>query len=117
MTSAFLNEFKKVVDLTGKQGNTGLRSQANEVFNEFVHAEKFPSVGSCLKYKMSKVQGCIEDQDVDANFCTTILILQNTLTGRLQVKDNNLPESLEPGDVVFIDPTAIHWVTKTAREK
>ena len=82
MTSAVLNEFKNVVDLTGKQGNTGLRSQVNEVFNEFVHAEKFTSAGSYLKYKMSKVQGCIEDRDVDANFCTTILILQSTLTGR-----------------------------------
>ena len=117
VTIAVLNDFKKAADLTGKKGSIGLRSELNEVFNEFVYTEKVPSDGSSLKYEAPKVQGCIEHRDVDSNFCTAILILHENLAGRLQVRDSSLPESSELGDVVLMDPTAINWFTKIAREK
>ena len=93
------------------------RSDKRQVFNEFVHAEKVPSACSYLNYEASKVQECIEYHDVGATFCTAIIILQDSLTDSLQEKDYNLPESLEPGDVVFMDRIAILWLTEEAREK
>ena len=117
VTSAVPKEFKNVVGLTGKKENIGLRSNLNELFNGFVHAEKVTSLCSYLEYEESKFQECSEHRDVDATFCTAILILQDTLTGHSQVKDSNLKSSLETGCVVSMDHTATQRVTKADLEK
>ncbi len=46
-----------------------------------------------------------------------MLIVQDSLRGRFQVKNTNLSEWFHPGDVIFMDPSQIHWVNSCAREE
>ena len=116
LSSAILEEYKRVMDNTGKKADIEYRHEVKEVFIEFVEANKVPSLVTYLKYEANKVQGCIEHRDADSIFCTAILIVQESRVGNLHVKNHNLPETLQAGDVVFMDPRIIHWVEKSARE-
>ena len=50
-------------------------------------------------------------------FGTIVIILQDTKVGRLHVDGLDLPEIMEPGDVIVIDPTCYHKVQSALRER
>lgn len=94
-----------------------LKRERIEVFKKFAGEKKVPSVVSYLKYEIGKEQGTVKHQDVDATFCTALLYISDTSTGRLHCENTDLPEIFNPGDVVFMNPRQLHEVTKCAREQ
>ena len=50
-------------------------------------------------------------------FETVIIILNDTAVGRLHIEDFDIPENLQPGDKMVIDPTCMHQVTKAIRSE
>ena len=93
-----------------------VRDDTIQACNELVLKSRVPSSVSYLKYDANTMQGAVKHQDVDAVFCTALLYIQDTCTGRLHIENTDLLEFFLPGDVVFIDPRRIHEITKCARD-
>ena len=102
-------------------GNKFLEFEAREsvcdVFRSLVPSSKVPSLVSYITYKVGKICGLVNHQDVDATFFSAILIQKDTPNGRLHISGVDLPEKFEAGDVVFIDPRVFHQVTFAASEE
>lgn len=89
-----------------------------DVFNKFVSKDKVPSVISYLIYEPGKKCGLVEHTDVDATFFSCILMIKDSVRGRLIIPDNGeLSEPLEAGNCIYMDPRVLHSVTYHAREE
>ena len=76
-----------------------------------------PSLITYLKYEADNEHGTVKRQDVDSIFCTALLYLKDTTTGRLHVYNVDLPELFYLCDVVFMDLRQEHEVTKCIRNE
>ena len=117
VSTLLYNEYIRIVGVTGRAADSNLLDGVIEVIEDLVMKKEVPSVITYLKYEPDKVQGTSEHRDVDSIFCTALLILKDTSTGRLHIRNANLPEFFYPGDVIFMDPSQVHWVTKCARDE
>ena len=78
---------------------------------------ELPSDIQILNYKKGKKHGTIKHLDPYAVFGTAICILEDSKVGRLHIQSMDMPEKLIAGDIVFLDPSAVHFVEIVAREK
>ena len=68
-----------------------------------------------IKYQHGKRQGAAWHDDAYAVFGTVIIVLKDSPVGRLHIEDVDVPECLQPGDVVVIDPIRVHQVASAIR--
>ena len=74
-----------------------------------------PSEIDFIKYKPHKMQGTGWHEDGLAIFGTVLIVLQDSVIGRLHVQGIDIPENLQPGDVVVLDPIRVHRVQEALR--
>ena len=92
VSTLLCNEYMRIVRVTGRAADSNLLDGVIEVFEYFVMKKKVPSVITYLKYEPNEVQGTSEHRDVDSILCITLPILKDTSTGRLHIRNANLPE-------------------------
>ena len=75
-----------------------------------------PTEVDFIEYKKGQTQGAAWHDDGYCVFGTVVIVLQDSIIGRLHIEGLDLPECFEPGDVAIIDPTKVHKVTTALRE-
>lgn len=89
---------------------------ARGVLREFTDAKKVPTLVSYLIYERGERQGCGEHLDVDGVFAHCVLFIKDSSKGRLNIRDCDLPEELNPSDALFMETRTHHWVTFCERD-
>lgn len=92
------------------------KKEAWELLSNFLEEERIPRLVSYIHYNAGETQGAPPHRDVDTVFATSIVYLQDTTVGRLQVNGHNLPEFFNAGDFLLIDPRKVHSVACAIRD-
>ena len=69
-----------------------------------------------IEYRKGKSAGAEWHEDSYCLFGTVVVVLQDSLIGRLHVQGLDIPEYLNPGDVVVVDSACLHQVTTARRD-
>ena len=77
--------------------------------------EMQPSEVNFIQYKHNRLEGVAWHDDGYSMFGTIIIILKDSDVGRLRIESTDIPENLQPRDVMVIDPTCIHQVERALR--
>jgi len=70
-----------------------------------------------LEYERQKEHGTVWHLDAYSTFGTAICILKDSSVGRLHIEGIDVPEGLQAGDVILIDPNTRHKVQIAARNE
>ncbi len=70
---------------------------------------------SYLTYKVGKNSWPVKHQNVEGVFSSAILIIKDSLRGRLHITNVDLPEEFDNGDLILMDPCVFYSVTEFER--
>ncbi len=87
-----------------------------DTFQDFVAVRKRPFLCVVSNLRGWKKCGQVNHKDMDVMFFSAILIMKDSLRGRLHITNIDLSEEFDKGDLILMDPSVFHSVTEYARE-
>lgn len=70
-----------------------------------------------IVYKKGKTQGTATLANGYSIFGTFLIILQDSDVGHLHVEGHDMPQKLQEGDCVLLDPSVLHRIEKIKRDE
>ena len=85
--------------------------EKKEAVRSAFHSIKgLPSIVTFVKYPADGIYGAPVHVDTDSIFGSVIVILKDTPIGRLHVRGFDMPEGIQSGSIVVLNPTTMHEV-------
>ena len=93
------------------------QARAEMIRTAFTNITEVPSIITFILYEVGSLLGTPTHLDTDSIFGSVIVICRDSTTGRLHVRGVDLPEQLERGSMVVLNPSVEHEVTFAVREQ
>ena len=96
----------RIVERGSDDKNNAVRDQTIQACNELLEKTRVSSLVSCLKYEANIAQGAVKHQNLGTVFCTALLYIQDSYTGRLHIENTDLQEIFLTGERSLYGPSS-----------